>query len=100
MRLDGQGAAPGRVAWLRARGQVQWKELAAARRTLERVIAEDDVALGPWVLLSQVLLQEGRDWPAAERALPRVLELDPNNAEARHNLGLLLRRLGRERVAV
>jgi Flp pilus assembly protein TadD len=48
------------------------------------------------VILSHVLLQEGQDWDAAERALRDVLALDPNHQETRHNLALLLRRLGRE----
>jgi glycosyltransferase involved in cell wall biosynthesis len=99
-RLEGQGVAPARLGWLRARGQAQRKEYAAARRTLAHVIAQDPQALGPRVLLSQVLLQEGRDWEGAERALREVLALDPDHAETRHNLGLLLRRLGREAVAV
>jgi Flp pilus assembly protein TadD len=42
-----------------------------------------------WVVLSYALLQEGADSAAAERALLKVLELDPGNAEARHNLGVL-----------
>jgi Flp pilus assembly protein TadD len=45
-----------------------------------------------------VLLQEGRDWEAAERALREVLALEPNDGETRHNLNLLLRRLGRKLV--
>jgi GT2 family glycosyltransferase/tetratricopeptide (TPR) repeat protein len=94
--LEGQGMSAARVGWLRARGQVQRREIAVARRTLEGVLAQDPTALGPRVLLSQVLLQEGRDWAAAERALRDVLELEPNHAETRHNLRVLLRRLGRE----
>jgi hypothetical protein len=50
------------------------------------------------VLLSQVLLQEGRDWEAAERALRDVLTLEPNHKETQHNLQTLLRRLGRKPV--
>jgi Flp pilus assembly protein TadD len=42
------------------------------------------------VLLSHALLQEGKDWPAAEQALRKVLELDPGNVEARNNLAVLL----------
>jgi hypothetical protein len=38
-----------------------------------------------------VLLQEGRDWNAAENALRDVLTLDPNHAEARQNLAVLMR---------
>jgi hypothetical protein len=40
-------------------------------------------------LLSQALLHEGRDWPAAERALLDVLALDDKNEEALHNLQIL-----------
>jgi cytochrome c-type biogenesis protein CcmH/NrfG len=36
------------------------------------------------------LLWEGQDWAAAQ-ALRAVLALDPNHAEARHNLAVLLR---------
>jgi GT2 family glycosyltransferase/predicted Zn-dependent protease len=97
-KLEDQDVAPTKLAWLRARGQIQRKELAAARRTLERVIAQDGQAIGPRVLLSQVLLQEGRDWAAAETALREVLILDPRHAESQHNLAVLLRRLGRQQL--
>jgi glycosyltransferase involved in cell wall biosynthesis len=99
-KLDKDKIAPPKVGWLRARGQVQRKEFAAARRTLETVLAQDATALGPRVLLSQVLLQEGRDWEGAERALRDVLELEPQHGETKHNLNVLLRRLGREPLAV
>jgi hypothetical protein len=49
------------------------------------------LALPPRVLLSHVLLQENKDLAGAEKALRAVLELDPANAEARHNLALLAR---------
>jgi glycosyltransferase involved in cell wall biosynthesis len=97
--LESRGTNAGKIGWLRARGQVHRGEVAAARRTLESVIAQDPTALGPRVLLSQVLLQEGRDWAAAERALRDVLQLQPNHAETHHNLRVLLRRLGREGIA-
>jgi tetratricopeptide (TPR) repeat protein len=97
--LEERGLNPAKVGWMRARGQVQRGEVAAARRTLAGVVAHDPRALGPRVLLSQVLLQEGRDWAAAEQALRDVLEIDPNHAETGHNLRVLLRRLGRESAA-
>ncbi|WP_162669890.1 glycosyltransferase [Gemmata massiliana] len=50
-------------------------------------------AIAPRVLLSHVLLREGTDLPAAERALRDVLALDPNHLEAQHNLGILLARM-------
>jgi hypothetical protein len=41
--------------------------------------------------LSQALLQEVKDWVAAEQALLDILKLDPANAEAKHNLEILRR---------
>ena len=51
-------------------------------------------------MLSQALLQEGRDWPAAEKALVAILDLDPDNKDARHNLKLLKRQRTREMAGV
>jgi hypothetical protein len=45
----------------------------------------------PRVFLTHVLLREGRDWPAAEKALRDVLALEPDQAEAKSNLDMLLR---------
>jgi tetratricopeptide (TPR) repeat protein len=78
---------------LRARGHLARQEFAAARRLVEEAIARAPEAAYPRQLLSQVLLQEGRDWIAAEKALRAVLACDPQNAEARNNLGILLRQL-------
>ena len=47
------------------------------------------------MLLSFLLLQEGRDLAAAERALREVLALDPENPDAKQNLAVLLRQSGR-----
>jgi tetratricopeptide (TPR) repeat protein len=87
-----QGAAEAAV--LRARGCLARRDYAAARALLESAIALSPVALTPRVLLSHALLQEDRDPEAAERALRDVLAVDPNNAEARRNLAVLLRRNG------
>ncbi len=57
---------------------------------LEETIARAPEALWPRVVLSHVLLQEGRDWTAAEQALRDILVLAPDHAEARRNLGILL----------
>jgi len=65
------------------------KEFAAAREILQEMIAQDAKALWPRVLLSHVLLQEGADWAAAEQALRHILDIDPNFAEAQHNLQVL-----------
>jgi glycosyltransferase involved in cell wall biosynthesis/Tfp pilus assembly protein PilF len=79
---------------LRGRGLLARREFAAARRLLDRAIANSGQELRLRVLLSHVLLQEGRDWEAAERTLLDVLVLDPGHVEARHNLQLLRQRSG------
>ena len=61
---------------------------------LAETIAAEPQALWLRVVLTHVLLQEGQDWPAAERALCNVLALDPGHAEARGNLTLLRQRHG------
>jgi hypothetical protein len=43
-------------------------------------------------LLGYVLLEEDSDRPAAEAALRELLARDPGDAEARHNLTILLGR--------
>jgi hypothetical protein len=93
MERDGAGVME--AAILRARGHLARQEHAAARSVLDAVLPRFPDALGPRVLLSHVLLQENRDLPAAERVLRDVLRLDPGNAEAKHNLTVLLRNLGR-----
>jgi tetratricopeptide (TPR) repeat protein len=85
-------AAAVEAAVLRARAHFARKEFAPARQTLEQVIPRVPEALAPRVLLSHVLLQEDRDLLAAEKALHDVLEIDPSNAEARHNLAVLSRK--------
>jgi GT2 family glycosyltransferase/tetratricopeptide (TPR) repeat protein len=87
------------AALVRARGCLARREFAPARQLLEESIAQAPRAPLPRVLLSHVLLQEGRDWAAAERALRDLLALDPDNAEARHNLAVLLRQQGRTEAA-
>jgi GT2 family glycosyltransferase/tetratricopeptide (TPR) repeat protein len=95
---DALGREPnGRLeaAVLRARGHFARKDFAAARAELEHTLPRFPEALGPRVLLSHVLLQEGRDPMAAERAIREVLALDPANGEAKHNLNILLKQAGR-----
>ena len=65
------------------------REFPAARRLLENTIARAPQAVWPRVILSHVLLEEGRDWAAAANVLHGVLELDPQHWEAQHNLAVL-----------
>jgi glycosyltransferase involved in cell wall biosynthesis/Flp pilus assembly protein TadD len=74
---------------LRARGQMARKEFRAARTLLEAAVTAAPQNVWPQSVLSQCLLQEGLDFNAAEKALLRVLELDPGNAAARTNLTVL-----------
>lgn len=61
---------------------------------LEAIIARAPQAPWPQVILTHVLLQEGRDSDAAEQVLREVLCLDPGHAEARRKLEVLLRQQG------
>jgi tetratricopeptide (TPR) repeat protein len=79
---------------VQARGQLDRQAFAAARQAVEEAIARAPQALTPRVALSHILLREGRDWDALEKALRDVLALDPNHAEARHNLSVLRQRRG------
>jgi tetratricopeptide (TPR) repeat protein len=90
-RLD-SAAAEVEAIVLRGRAALARKEFATARRLVESAIARAPQALRPRVVLSHVLLQEGREPQTAERALRDILALDPLNAEARHNLSVLLAR--------
>jgi tetratricopeptide (TPR) repeat protein len=93
--LAARPATATEAAVLRARGRLARKEFAAARGLLAEVIAADPRALGPRVILTHVLLQEGADPAEAERALRAVLDLDPRQAESWRNLALLFRHHGR-----
>jgi glycosyltransferase involved in cell wall biosynthesis/tetratricopeptide (TPR) repeat protein len=96
-----EGGQPGAVeaAVYRGRRHLANGEFAAARQVLEAACAGDARNLGPRVLLSHVLLQEGKDWPGAERVLREVLALNGGHQEARNNLALLLERQGRPEEA-
>ncbi|MCS6852417.1 MAG: tetratricopeptide repeat protein [Gemmataceae bacterium] len=69
--------------------------LEEARQLVGQAIALDPRAVPPRVVLSHVLLREDRDAKAIEQALRDVLALQPDHAEAGHNLAVLYRRLGR-----
>jgi tetratricopeptide (TPR) repeat protein len=93
--LEADDRAPGEAGLLRARGEMARGEFAAAQRRLHQRITDEPAAVMPRVVLSHALLQEGRDWAAAEQALRDVLALAPNHAEAHRNLAILQRQLGK-----
>jgi len=70
------------------------QDFASARRTLEGAVVSSPDEIILWIVLSHALLQEGKDWPAAEQVLRRILELDPENTEATANLAKLSHQLG------
>ena len=90
-RLDAGPRRTVEAALVRARGHMARQEFTSARQLLESAIAQAPQALWPRMALSHVLLLEGRDWAAAEKALREVLALDLGNNEARQNLGVLMR---------
>ncbi len=91
-----QGAVEAAV--LRGRAHLARGDFRPAQGLLEETVARFPQALWPRVALSYAYLQEGRDPAAAERALRGVLELDPDNAEAQHNLAVLLHEQGKGSV--
>ena len=93
-RLDQEASWATESVLLRARGHLARKEFGVARQMLEEAISQAPQSPGLHTLLSYVLLQEGTDPDAAERTLRILLEMEPTNTEARHNLAVLLRERG------
>jgi tetratricopeptide (TPR) repeat protein len=85
---------------MRARRHLAWKEYGKALQLLRGTKERYPAALWPRVVHSHVLLQEGKDWVAAEQALREILELEPGHSEARQNLIVLLRQQGRMEEAL
>jgi tetratricopeptide (TPR) repeat protein len=92
VRLEADPKQAEAVVLLRARLLWGRREHAAARKLLERPAASSVAAQR---LLCYVLLDEDRDRPAAEAALRNLIAREPADAEARHNLAVLLARQGR-----
>jgi glycosyltransferase involved in cell wall biosynthesis len=83
------------ASMLRARRHMARREFSDARSLLDDLIRRWPNALGPRILQSHALLQQGQDMVAAEQALRDVLALDPNQTEARRNLEILQERTRR-----
>jgi tetratricopeptide (TPR) repeat protein len=89
--MEGNPGWAGEAIVLRARAHLARKEFDDARRLLAPLIESRPQWPAPRRYLSYAFLQEGNDLDAAERALRELLEVDPGDDEAKHNLGVLLR---------
>lgn len=74
---------------LRARAHMTRRDFVEARHLAESAIALAPEALMPREILSHVLVLEGRDWSAAERAVREVLLRQPSNPTALTNLAVV-----------
>ncbi|HEX7378432.1 MAG TPA: glycosyltransferase [Pirellulales bacterium] len=95
-RLAEQGRAADALL-LRARAQMTRGDFAEARRLAEAAVALAPAEPMPREILSHVLVLEGRDWPAAQRAVREVLLRQPSNATALSNLAVVERQLAAAR---
>jgi GT2 family glycosyltransferase/tetratricopeptide (TPR) repeat protein len=89
---NGEARYEGQI--LKARGMLARKEFDVARTVLEPMIAAQPDLLLPRVILSHVLLQEGKALTEAERVLREIVQVDPTQAESWRNLAVLLRQQG------
>ena len=71
-----------------------------AESAVEKAIELDDTLAEAYNPLAAVELYYKRDWPAAERAFLRGMELNPNFADIPHHYGLCLALFGRNEEAV
>jgi tetratricopeptide (TPR) repeat protein/2-polyprenyl-3-methyl-5-hydroxy-6-metoxy-1,4-benzoquinol methylase len=88
------------AAQLRAKRYIAAQDFSAARRILEEAILRFPEVLDLHLLLSRLLLREGRDWAAVERELRSILAIDPYHTEACNNLTVFLRQQGRQPEAL
>ncbi len=79
---------------LKARALLARKEYDPARMILEEVNATNPRWIYPRVILSHVLLHDGKDLAAAERVLREIVDLDPGQTESWRNLAVLFRHQG------
>jgi tetratricopeptide (TPR) repeat protein len=84
---------------LRARAHMFRQDYTVARQLAEQAVRLAPQAIMPREVLSHVLVLEGRDWLAAERAVRDLLALQPNNPSALQNLAVAQRELARMGVS-
>jgi glycosyltransferase involved in cell wall biosynthesis/Tfp pilus assembly protein PilF len=85
-RLETEVNLPTEAKLLKARERMARKDYTSARRLVEEAIAQAPGAIWAREMLTHVLMAEGRDWAAAEKAILDVLAMDPGNAPAKQNL--------------
>jgi glycosyltransferase involved in cell wall biosynthesis/tetratricopeptide (TPR) repeat protein/predicted O-methyltransferase YrrM len=83
------------AAILEGRWRLSQKDHAGAAGILEAAVREFPTSVGARVALSHVRLADGSLPEIIEAALRAILELDPNNPQAWHNLQVLMRSTGR-----
>jgi glycosyltransferase involved in cell wall biosynthesis/predicted Zn-dependent protease len=91
-RVEARPEGRARAARLRGNSLLVRKDFVRGRSLLEEACQACPRDLELRRLLSHLLLQEGRDWDAAEAALRDVLELDPADAQTQRNLSVLLQK--------
>jgi glycosyltransferase involved in cell wall biosynthesis len=80
---------------LEARLRLAQKDYTGAAALLEAAVEDFPRAPGMRVTLSHVRMADGSPPEVIEEALKAILELDPANPQARHNMQVLLRNTGR-----
>ncbi len=83
------------AAVLKARGYMVRQDLAAARGELEAVRGRFPRSWWPRLLLGDLLIQEGKDWTAAEAVLRKLLAIDPEHAPTKRKLETVMERQAR-----
>jgi tetratricopeptide (TPR) repeat protein len=86
-RLDRDPPSQAIASVLRARLFLYEGNYSAARQALGKAIAQAPQTIWPRLVLTDVLLREGKDLGEAERQLKEILAMDPKQPVARERLG-------------
>jgi curved DNA-binding protein CbpA len=85
--------------YARAKVLIGKRQFAASVQFLENAVKQDGSNATYRIELGRVLAGNPRHRPEAEKQLQRAIELDPASVEAKHELGLLYRRMDRNEEA-